>query len=260
MKISFYKYQGTGNDFVLIDHRNKTTSFEKSLVARLCHRKFGIGADGLMLLQNKEGFDFEMVYYNADGQIGSMCGNGGRCIVAFAYRLGIIPQQKTKFWAADGQHEALVKTADYIELKMNAVKDIILNKDFVCLDTGSPHYVQFVEQVAEIDIYTSGKKIRNSPPFQKEGINVNFVEITKNKGLKVATYERGVEAETLSCGTGVTAASIAYHMTQNVQKSIIDIETKGGNLQVKFDKEEDRYCNIWLSGSARLVFEGEIEI
>ena len=264
MILRFYKYQGTGNDFVIIDNRgNLLSRSNKDIVAHLCNRKFGIGADGLMLLQNKEGYDFEMIYYNADGNESSMCGNGGRAIIAFAKRIGLIAD-KGKFLAIDGEHEAKIIKSEspnvMVSLKMIDVREAEINPDFYYLNTGSPHYVIFRNNVSKIDVYTEGKQIRNSNRFAKEGTNVNFVEIA-GKELIVRTYERGVENETLSCGTGVTAAALCAALRSNGQVNYYDIQTPGGQLKVKFKNlGNGQFSNIWLEGNTTFVFKGEIEI
>ena len=254
-KMQFTKYQGTGNDFVIIDDRNaKFPINDTALIAQMCDRKFGIGADGLILLHNHADYDFQMIYFNADGRESSMCGNGGRCIVAFAYQLQLIDNQTT-FLAIDGKHEARI-VGKTVELKMCDVSQTNSGEGFYTLDTGSPHYIKFVDSVAEVDVFTEGKTIRNSPPFKAEGINVNFVENTAN-GIRVATYERGVEDETLSCGTGVTAAALAYYLQNGYSAGhAIPVETKGGNLEVRFQPSDEGFSEIWLCGAAERVFEG----
>lgn len=229
------------------------------MVAKLCDRRFGIGADGLMLLQNKEAYDFEMVYFNSDGNTSSMCGNGGRCIVAFANRLGII-KDKAHFIATDGPHDALVKE-NRVSLKMNDVKEIEKNKEFCFLNTGSPHYVKFVEDVEKYNVFEEGKKIRYNERFKKEGTNVNFIE-RKPNSLYVRTYERGVEDETYSCGTGVTAAAlIAAISNKSTAEYYCDIQTLGGNIKVSFKKNPGgSFSDIWLEGPAEFVFKGEIKV
>jgi len=262
MEIPFVKYQGTGNDFVIIDNRQASINLSADVVARWCDRKFGIGADGLMLLQEKAGYDFEMIYYNADGQLSSMCGNGGRCITAFAYSLGALEGKNAYFLAVDGPHEAVVTAADYVELKMSDVAEIEQSADFCFLDTGSPHYIRFVEAVNTIDVVDAGRTVRYSPAYQAEGVNVNFVEQLGANNIKVATYERGVEDETLSCGTGVTAAAIAYYMQQKSEtaQATVAIETKGGDLRVRFRPTAAGIKDIWLCGPATKVFEGTISL
>ena len=260
MQINFYKYQGTGNDFIIIDNRdNIFNRSDNALVAKLCDRRFGIGADGLMLLQNQIGYDFEMVYYNSDGKESSMCGNGGRCIVEFARTLGLV-KDKASFLASDGEHEALVKPA-FISLKMNNVSKIELGANSSFLNTGSPHYVAFVNDLGHYNVFEEGKKIRYSDRFKTEGVNVNFVEKQYND-LFVRTYERGVEAETYSCGTGVTAAALVASLKSvSTAQDYCDIKTLGGNLKVKFKKHSDNsFTDIWLEGPAIFVFKGEINI
>jgi diaminopimelate epimerase len=258
--MEFYKYQGTGNDFIIIDNRNLFFKRDDSaLVARLCDRRFGIGADGLMLLQNSTGYDFEMVYYNSDGRESSMCGNGGRCIVEFAKTLHLV-KDKAFFLAIDGEHEAQVKQG-YISLKMNNVSKVEMNGGSSFLNTGSPHYVTFINDVKSFDVYNEGRKIRNSERFKAEGTNVNFVEKHYNE-LFVRTYERGVEAETYSCGTGVTAAALVASL-KNVATAdnYCDIKTLGGSLKVTFNKHPDNsFTDVWLEGPATFVFKGEIKI
>jgi len=258
MAILFYKYQGTGNDFVIIDNRTGTVSFTTEQIKRICDRRFGIGADGLMLLTERSGYDFEMIYYNADGRESSMCGNGGRCLTKFAYDLGI-HKEKYFFMAVDGQHEATLGEHGWINLKMKDVNGIENHHGDSILDTGSPHYVKSSNDVMDIDVYAEGKEIRYSKDFEAEGINVNFVE-NDNKKIIVRTYERGVEDETFSCGTGVTAAALVFAHNENGFNRI-EVQTKGGHLAVEFDKTgEQSFENIWLCGPAVFVFKGEINL
>jgi diaminopimelate epimerase len=260
MQINFLKYQGTGNDFIIIDNRdNRFDSENNSLVEKLCHRRFGIGADGLMLLQNVQGYDFEMVYFNSDGKESSMCGNGGRCIVEFARGLGLV-KDKAFFLASDGEHEALVKPG-FISLKMNNVSKVEMGASYAYLNTGSPHYVAFVNDIEHYNVFEKGKEIRYSERFKTEGTNVNFVEKQYND-LFVRTYERGVEAETFSCGTGVTAAAmVAALKSVSTAQDYCDIKTLGGNLKVKFNRHPDNsFTDVWLEGPATFVFKGEINI
>ena len=258
MSINFYKYQATGNDFVIIDNRLKTfTKNNTKLIARLCDRRFGIGADGLILLELADGFDFKMIYYNANGKESSMCGNGGRCIVALAQRLGMI-QDSTNFIAVDGPHKATIQGSQ-VSLKMRDVlKTAKLGGGFV-VDTGSPHCVLMRSDLSTVDVQFEGSQLRNSPAFKKEGINVNFVQALSTEHFAVRTYERGVEDETLSCGTGVTAVAIAMHALKKTNKERIDLQTNGGDLEVRFKAENSTYVNVWLSGSAHCVFEGITE-
>jgi diaminopimelate epimerase len=246
MDLIFHKYQGTGNDFILADNRkNEYSSLNTDQIRRLCDRRFGIGADGLMLLNQKNGYDFEMKYFNADGREGSMCGNGGRCLVKFAYDLGI-HRDMYRFIAMDGDHEAEIDTDGIVSLKMN---------------TGSPHYVKIVNDVMDLDVYKKGRDIRYSKDYEEEGINVNFVEqMAEVDHILVRTYERGVEDETYSCGTGVTAAALVCFHNENGYNDV-QVKTLGGNLTVEYDRmDEDRFVNIWLCGPAEKVFEGKVEI
>ncbi len=257
--MNFFKYQGTGNDFIMIDQRETQhlTRADVDVIERLCDRRFGIGADGLILLQHLEGYDFEMIYFNSDGRESSMCGNGGRCIVAFAKQLGVI-ENHAHFLAIDGEHEAIIRPDGWVELKMSDVKSMENGADFYYLNTGSPHYITFVKDVKEVNVFEEGRAIRYNDRFKTEGTNVNFVEPTDN-GITVATYERGVEDETFSCGTGVTAAAIAYYLKSN--KNIITnipIQVKGGKLEVRFEPDGQGFTNIWLCGPAEMVFEGYV--
>lgn len=258
MELSFYKYQGTGNDFVLVD--NRLQHFPKNntkLVARLCDRKFGIGADGLILLEDHPTVDFKMVYYNSDGNISSMCGNGGRCITHFANFLGVIEVAAT-FEAIDGFHETKIENG-LVLLKMHDVAEIQKEKDFIFLDTGSPHHVTLVENLNAFDVFTNGRNIRNNQ-YGKVGANINFVaELSENK-FAVRTYERGVEDETLSCGTGVTAVALAMHAIGKATSEKVTLQQPGGELQVTFSNIHTRYENIFLIGPATQVFKGVITL
>lgn len=258
MTIEFCKYQGTGNDFILIDNRlGQYSALTQVQVSFLCNRRFGIGADGLMLLQEKEGYDFEMVYFNADGAEGSMCGNGGRCIVMFAKRLGLV-KQTAHFLATDGPHDAVITETDHVELKMKNVNGIERRTEACILNTGSPHYVTEVNHLSELDVYASGRSIRYNQEFQKEGINVNFIEQLTD-GIAIRTYERGVEDETLSCGTGATAAALSVAGEKNGPQEL-NVYTSGGILAVKFTKTgAGQFEDIWLCGPATYVFEGTIQ-
>lgn len=260
MKLQFVKYQGTGNDFIIADNRKGEYSLSTERIRELCDRRFGIGADGLMLLNQKQGFDFEMKYYNADGKEGSMCGNGGRCMTKFAYDLGI-HREVYRFLASDGIHEAEIDPDGIVSLKMKDVKTIKkFHNDFI-LDTGSPHYIKLVSNVMDIDVFKKGSEIRNSKEFEEEGINVNFVEQQREADkIIVRTYERGVEDETYSCGTGVTAAALVCFHNENGFNDV-EVKTLGGTLTVEFDRIDDnKYENIWLCGPAERVFEGSLEI
>jgi diaminopimelate epimerase len=254
--MTFYKYHGTGNDFILFDNRANTLSFSTEQVAHLCHRRFGIGADGLMLLGTADGYDFSMVYYNSDGRESSMCGNGGRCIVAFANLLGII-DDKARFVAIDGPHHASITSDGIINLEMRDVAEMEIRDGYTILNTGSPHYVKWVGDVKETDVFNQGKAIRNLAEFQPDGINANFTQIIANT-LFVRTYERGVEDETYSCGTGVTAAAIAATCSTTGIFSTA-IETMGGKLNVSFTKDSPTSAkNVVLSGPAVFVYKGTL--
>ncbi|MDO6759082.1 diaminopimelate epimerase [Tamlana sp. 2_MG-2023] len=257
MQQTFYKYQGTGNDFVMIDNRQQT--FDKNntkQVAFLCDRRFGIGADGLILLENHPDYDFKMVYYNADGNESSMCGNGGRCLVAFAQQLGVITN-KAVFEAIDGLHHATIENG-IVNLQMLDVDVVEKHDNHVFLNTGSPHHVQFEEKIQDFDIKTKGAGIRYGAPYNEAGTNVNFVQKVSDDLFRVRTYERGVEDETLSCGTGVTAVAIAMHATGETQSNKVTLNVEGGKLQVRFNVENGAYNDVWLIGPATYVFEGKI--
>ncbi len=257
MELEFYKYQGTGNDFILIDNRKSIFPENNiQLISALCSRKFGIGSDGLMLVNYSQEFDFELVFFNPDGSQ-SLCGNGSRCAVRFANDLGII-KDKTIFMAYDGPHEAQVLDTE-IHLQMHDVPSFQSLEDGFFADTGSPHFVAKMETVEALDILEAGSKIRYDKRFEPSGTNANFIEMIGNESIKVRTYERGVENETLSCGTGVTASAIYAHEL-GVQ-SPVRVQTKGGNLSVKFTKQENKgYTDVWLIGPAVKVFKGFINI
>ena len=259
MKVPFFKYQGAGNDFVMIDNRSQQYQFSTQQIQQLCDRHFGIGADGLILLENSSTADFKMIYFNSDGKESTMCGNGGRCIVAFAKYLSLITRTTT-FEAIDGMHYAEIIKDNYIRLQMKDVSSVErYNNDFV-LNTGSPHYVKVVENINTINVYEEGRKIRYSEPFKAQGINVNFLQIVDENTIIVRTYERGVENETLSCGTGVTASAIVASILFNKPKYSVSVSTKGGTLQVDFELKNNIYQNVFLSGNAEYVFNGEIKI
>jgi diaminopimelate epimerase len=262
MQIAFYKFHGTGNDFILVDDRKLQFPVNKVIIHRLCDRHFGIGADGLILLRNKQGYDFEMIYFNSDGNESTMCGNGGRCIIAFADFLSLIGSH-ARFLAVDGTHEGDIKEKKgntwQVGLKMSDVLNYErIGEDFR-MDTGSPHLVCFSQGIDQTDIAEAGRAIRYSEKFREEGINVDFVEAFQDE-LYVRTYERGVEDETLSCGTGVTASALAYALKSGKCSGSATIRTKGGQLEVSFSREGDVFSNIWLSGPAKLVYNGYINI
>ncbi|WP_185874049.1 diaminopimelate epimerase [Blattabacterium cuenoti] len=259
MKIDFLKYQGTGNDFIMIDNREKKlTKVNFSCFKRLCNRHFGIGADGIILIQNDPNKDFYMKYYNSDGKESSMCGNGGRCAISFSKKLGITKNNKIYFRAIDGNHYGYIQNKGLVSIKMIDIKKnmIKLCSQHIYLNTGSPHNVIFVDNIKKIDVQKKGREIR-----LKKGVNVNFVELIGKNILKVRTYERGVENETLSCGTGVTASVIASYELKKIYKDQqVLVYTLGGKLWVSFKKEKNTYQKIYLTGSTKLIFEGWINI
>ncbi|HJR99722.1 MAG TPA: diaminopimelate epimerase [Flavobacterium sp.] len=260
MNLTFYKYQGTGNDFVMID--NRTNSFPKNntkLVAFLCDRKFGIGADGLILLENHEKYDFKMKYYNSDGNESSMCGNGGRCLVAFAKQLQVI-QNKAEFEAIDGYHFATVDENEIVSLQMKDVSDVKVFENHTFLNTGSPHHVELVSELSSFDVKNIGSQIRYSNLYGKEGSNINFVKQIESDKFAVRTYERGVEDETLSCGTGVTAVAIAMFNSKLTEANKVKLSVEGGSLEVSFNEKNGKFTDVFLIGPAKFVFKGEIEI
>ena len=260
MELTFYKYQGTGNDFIIFDNRDgNLSSITEKTIKHLCDRKFGIGADGVMLLNIKEGFDFEMVYFNADGKPSSMCGNGGRCMVRFAKDVGI-KKENYKFIAVDGPHEATIDLDNTIRLKMQDVHKADTHGGYAILNTGSPHYIKYSVDVKDIDVIHKGREIRYSSEFEEEGININFVENTGEYSIYVRTYERGVEDETLSCGTGVTAAALmSAHHDRGFNQ--VEVQTNGGHLSVEFNRTGDEsFTDIFLCGPATFVFKGSINI
>jgi diaminopimelate epimerase len=266
MIIPFSKYHGAGNDFIMID--NTCLIFGKysedyGLISKLCHRRFGIGADGLILINKTDMAGFEMVYYNSDGRPGTMCGNGGRCSMAFANALKLVGEE-TVFKTSDGMHHAEIISQNnktvIVKLQMQDVTNFKKEKDHFVIDTGSPHYVCFTKNVSAMDVYTEGRKIRQSGEFVKEGINVNFAE-SFNGFIYVRTYERGVEDETLSCGTGATAVSVAANEMKFLNENYCNIKTKGGNLKVYFSKSSNsKYTDIWLEGPTVEAYKGEFNI
>jgi len=262
MKFEFYKFQGNGNDFIIIDDRMQQLTLSSDHIKLICDRHFGIGTDGLMILKDAADSDFEMLYYNADGHLASLCGNGGRCIAAFAYLQNIVGRNII-FKAVDGLHKAVInndiisgKSWD-VSLSMNDVTEVIKEPEFYVLNTGSPHYVEFVKKVAEIDVVNEGSKTRYSERFAPAGINVNFVEISNNR-LFIRTYERGVENETLSCGTGVTASAIAAYFETG--RKGFSIHSTGGEFGVEFNETNGYFDSIWLRGPADMVFKGSIDL
>ena len=267
MQLEFYKYQGTGNDFVMIDNRSEFFPKENTqLIARLCDRRFGIGGDGLILLENDTiasnlatATDFKMVYYNSDGNQSSMCGNGGRCLVAFAKKLNVI-ENETTFIATDGLHHATIGDDGLVSLQMIDVEEIKISPNHVFLNTGSPHHVQLVDDLENYNIKENGAAIRYGDLYGKAGSNINFVKQIDDTTFSLRTYERGVEDETLSCGTGATAVAIAMNVLGKTDASSIDLNVEGGKLVVSFDKGEGKFTNVFLKGPAEFVFKGTIEI
>ncbi len=261
MILRFDKYHGAGNDFILVDHRQGMFNPSRKIIQALCDRRFGIGADGLMLLGPSTRRDFSMRYYNSDGGEGSMCGNGGRCITAYARKLGIIGREAA-FKASDGDHFAEIISGEsgifQVKLGMNDLTEIRCGDGYDYVNTGSPHHVVFVEDPDLIDVVAEGRKIRYGEPYGEKGTNVDFVGVNNGK-LYVRTYERGVEDETLSCGTGVTAAALVY-AHKNKTEGPVEIRTKGGSLRVTFSRQDNSYTNIMLEGPVTHVFSGEIEL
>jgi len=262
MKHKFWKYQGTGNDFVFFDGREDVSKIkeEQEVRAKICDRRFGVGADGLIILEEDGTTDFRMLYYNSDGHEGSMCGNGGRCSIAFANFIGFA-SKKTVFEAVDGEHHGQILEEAWVDLGMNDVLQIEeRSRDTFILDTGSPHYVRILDEDQDVDIVKFGREVRYGTEFKAAGINVNTCKITKD-GIVIETYERGVEDETFSCGTGVTACAIAYSkFTKKNGNLKIPIITKGGHLSVSFHSQNGSFTNIVLGGPAQQVFGGEIEL
>lgn len=256
MLLSFSKYQGAGNDFIMIDNRSKLFPTEQAIISRLCDRHFGIGSDGLILLESIDNYDFSMVYFNSDGRESTLCGNGGRCITAFARDLKII-EKRARFHAVDGEHICLV-TNDSYHLGMSDVTKLETNGSSYFINTGSPHHVEFCEDIENMDVVAQGRAIRNSLLYAPHGCNVNFAEC-KEDSIHIRTYERGVENETLACGTGATAVALAANSAFGIP-SPVSIKAVGGNLEVKFLKTGNGYTQIFLCGPAKKVFDGKIEI
>lgn len=258
MKLSFYKYQGAGNDFVMIDNRQGHFKPEEQEIARLCDRRFGVGADGLILLQaaKEKEVDFQMVYFNADGRESTMCGNGGRCVVHFAHALEIFTK-KTTFVAIDGKHQAEMEGDDEVCLQMQNVSEIQSLNEAYFLDTGSPHHVVFVSDVDKVNVRKDGAEIRHSERYAPDGTNVNFAEL-RGSTLFVRTFERGVEDETLACGTGVTAVALAAHFSGRIKSNKVAVQARGGKLSVSFKEESKTYKDLWLKGPAKMVYKGTI--
>jgi diaminopimelate epimerase len=259
MKLEFCKYQGNGNDFIIIDNRIRTFPVnDQVLIKTLCDRNFGIGADGLMLLDEISGFDFRMIYYNSDGIEGSMCGNGGRCIVHYANKLGII-DKTASFSGIDGPHKAIIDAKGLVHLKMQDVEGFEKDGPAYVFNTGSPHYILYSDNIDTVDVVRTGREIRNSLKYAGQGINVNFVQLTA-KGLRIRTYERGVENETLACGTGSVAAALSLVPESGFSGSSVQVDTRGGKLEVSFSHSAiSSFTDIWLTGPAKYVFKGKVD-
>jgi len=260
MEITFHKYNGAGNDFAILDNRELWFDWNNlELIQKLCDRKFGVGADGILLLQNKDDYAFEMLYANSDGSRGPMCGNGGRCIVAFAEKLGIIDAgEHITFWGPDGEHDAHVNPDKTVAIKMIDVPNITERNNLMFLHTGTDHHIQFVTNLDSFPICAEARKVRDSEP-DSAGVNINYVE-KYNDNWHVRTYERGVEDETLACGTGATAVAIALYERKKITNTSCAIHMPGGILDISFEKTDAGYENVWLAGSAEFVFTGIISV
>ena len=258
MKISFDKYQGCGNDFIIINNLSNTfPNISVDLIKNLCDRNFGIGADGLILINESKKEPFEMVYYNADGNVSSMCGNGGRCAIHYCNQKSII-KNKSNFLAFDGLHFGEVFD-DYIKISMQNVEGYKLINDDIFIDSGSPHLVKILKNISEINILKTSRDIQKLQEFKFEGVNVNYVTIVDNETIQIRTYERGVEDETLSCGTGAVAAALSFCILSNPNLEKVSVKTRGGDLFVDFKNEKNNFYDIYLSGKVKKVFSGEID-
>jgi diaminopimelate epimerase len=263
-RIHFYKYQATGNDFVLIDNRTRGYSFSKEQIEKICDRRFGVGADGLMLIEKHPSLDFNLVYYNSDGSQ-SLCGNGSRAAVVMAATLGLL-NTHTTFNAYDGSHEAELLNTGIVRLKMNDVQVVKKSGEEYFINTGSPHHLRFVKEVSTYPVVAEGRKIRYSETYAPAGTNANFIQLLDKNTIAVRTYERGVEDETFSCGTGVTAAALASSF--HGYTSPIHIKVKGGELSVEFKVVHSgpsgspsvTFQDVFLIGPAKMVFEGDLEL
>ena len=259
MKIKFSKYNGAGNDFIVIDDRKNNIEINPSLIEKLCNRNFGIGGDGLILIKESKSTDFEILHYTSDGNLGSLCGNGSRCAISFAYKNKIIGK-KTRFDAFDGIHNAEIINDNLVKMEMKINSDIIENEYGTWVDTGSPHLVIEKDNTDELDVNLLGSSIRYNEYYKKEGVNVNFIEKISNESFKIRTYERGVENETLACGTGSTASAICMNYLGKSQSNNITMKCRGGDLKVEFISNDSLFTNISITGPAKLVFEGQIDI
>jgi len=259
MKIKFSKYNGAGNDFIVIDDRKNNIEINPWLIEKLCNRNFGIGGDGLILIKESKSTDFEILHYTSDGNLGSLCGNGSRCAISFAYKNKIIGK-KTRFDAFDGIHNAEIINDNLVKMEMKINSDIIENEYGTWLDTGSPHLVIEKDNTDELDVNLLASSIRYNEYYKKEGVNVNFIEKVSNETFKIRTYERGVENETLACGTGSTASAICMNYLGKTQSNNITMKCRGGDLKVEFISNDNLFTNISITGPAKFVFEGQIDI
>ena len=259
MKIKFSKYNGAGNDFIVIDDRKNNIDNNPSLIEKLCNRNFGIGGDGLILIKESKSTDFEILHYTSDGNLGSLCGNGSRCAISFAYKNKIIGK-KTRFDTFDGIHNAEIINDNLVKMEMKINSDIIENEYGTWLDTGSPHLVIEKDNTDELDVNLLASSIRYNEYYKKEGVNVNFIEKVSNETFKIRTYERGVENETLACGTGSTASAICMNYLGKTQSNNITMKCRGGDLKVEFISNDNLFSNISITGPAKFVFEGQIDI
>lgn len=261
LKIHFHKYEATGNDFVIIDNRTGAYSFSSDQIQKICDRRFGVGADGLILIEKHPTLDFNLNYYNSDGSQ-SLCGNGSRAAVQMAASLGLL-NTKTEFNAYDGAHQAELLNTGIVRLKMNPVTEVKKTGDDYFINTGSPHHLKFVKKVDDYPVFEEGRKIRYSENYKPGGTNVNFIQLLENNSISVRTYERGVEDETYSCGTGVTAAALAASF--HGYTSPVQVHVKGGNLAIEFKTgqaggQAGTFHDIFLIGPAKMVFEGDLEL
>ena len=258
MNFQFEKYQGAGNDFIILDDREDSfPDQDHSLIQKLCDRHFGIGADGLILLRDSSRSDFKMLYFNANGHPSSLCGNGSRCVFAFAKKHKIVSNQGT-FETSDGTHKGSITPDDLICIEMGDVLKIEKRDMAIFMDTGSPHHIEFVDEVSAVDVKVQGAAIRYGAPYFEAGSNANFVEKVNENEFNIRTYERGVEDETLACGTGAVAAAIAVHFSELTPLNVVKINALGGRLQVSFTPDSGQYKNIQLTGPAVFVFSGNL--
>ena len=254
--MKFFKYQATGNDFIIIDNYGKEIKLTSDQVKKICDRRFGVGADGLILLEEKEGYDYSMIYYNSDGNKSTFCGNGSRCLAHFAHKKKLF-KHKAHFFANNSNYLAFIQKG-LISIKMPNISNFKINDDgTIFIDSGSPHVVLFRKNVNKIDVINLGREIRYSEMYSQNGVNINFVEEI-NKSLNVRTYERGVENETLSCGTGAVAAVIASHINGLIESGNVNVKTKGGDIKVSYNYDLNLYKDIYLSSDVSLVFYGEL--